>query len=96
MGVGSELSYKSFTLGFNFDIRVGGLMYSRTKGTTYFVGNSPQTLFNDRQPFIVPGSVIEVKDAANNISYVENTTLLTIAIMIVIGIIMVESLTEVT
>ncbi|MBV4054890.1 SusC/RagA family TonB-linked outer membrane protein, partial [Bacteroides eggerthii] len=74
MGVGSELSYKNFTLGFNFDIRVGGLMYSRTKGTTYFVGNSPQTLFNDRQPFIVPGSVIEVKDAANNISYVENTT----------------------
>ncbi|MEG1684518.1 MAG: SusC/RagA family TonB-linked outer membrane protein [Bacteroides sp.] len=74
MGVGSEFSYKDFTFGFNFDIRVGGLMYSRTKGTTFFVGNSPQTLYNDRQPFIVPGSVIEVENEDKTISYKENTT----------------------
>ena len=74
MGINNEFAYKNISLGFNFDIRVGGLMYSRTKGTMFFVGNSPQTLYNDRQPFIVPGSVIQVKDESGKISYQENTT----------------------
>ena len=74
MGITNEFTYKNFAFGFNFDIRVGGLMYSRTKGTTFFVGNSPQTLFNDRQPFIVPGSVNQVKKADGSMTYVENAT----------------------
>jgi len=69
MGIRNEFAYKDFSLGFSFDFRIGGLMYSRTKGTTLFVGNSPQTLFNDRQPFIVPGSVVKNSDG----TYSENT-----------------------
>ena len=70
MGINNEFTYKDFSFGFSFDLRVGGLMYSRTKGTSYFVGNSPETLYNDRQPFIVPGSVNQLTDG----TYVENTT----------------------
>lgn len=69
LGIGTSLNYKGFGLSVFFDIRQGGLMYSRTKDINYFVGNSLQTLYNDRNPFIIPNSVNKVGD-----SYVENTT----------------------
>lgn len=69
MGVSSSLSWKELTLSISFDIRQGGLMYSRTKEMAYFTGNAAQTTYNDRQPFIIPNSVQLV-----NGKYVENTT----------------------
>jgi len=57
MGFGTTLRYKSLSLSASLDWRKGGLMYSRTKGITYFTGNAIQTAYNDRNPFIVPNSV---------------------------------------
>ena len=74
MGITNNFSFKSWSLGFNIDIRQGGLMYSRTKEITSFTGNSAQTLYNDRRPFIVPNSVNEITNDDGSVSYVENTT----------------------
>jgi len=71
MGVGSRLSYRGFSLSFSFDIRQGGLMYSRTKEMMFFAGIAPETTDNDRQPFIIPNSVTE--DPNNPGQYIENT-----------------------
>ncbi len=68
-GISSNVSYKNLSLSVLFDIRQGGLMYSYTKRLNYFVGNATNTLYNDRQPWIVPNSVID--DGTGN--YVENT-----------------------
>ena len=74
MGIGNTLSYKNFTLDFSFDIRQGGLMYSRTADITRFTGNSITTTYNDRQPFVVPGSVVKVTATDGTVTYVPNTT----------------------
>lgn len=74
MGIGNVLSYKGITLDFTFDIRQGGLMYSRTADITRFTGNSITTTYNDRQPFIVPGSVTRTDDGNGNFTYNPNTT----------------------
>jgi hypothetical protein len=53
-------------------------MYSRTADITYFTGNAMQTAYNDRNPFVVPNSVVqEGVDAAGNPVYVENSIALT-------------------
>lgn len=75
MGLNSSLTYKAFTLSCGFDIRQGGLMYSRTKNINYFVGNAIQTAYNDRNPFIVPNSVVKNSDG----TYSENTTPISVA-----------------
>ena len=73
-GVTNEFSYKNLDFSFALDIRQGGLMYSRTKSITYFTGNSVETTVNDRNPFVVPNSVTEIKDAAGNVTgYKENS-----------------------
>ncbi|MDR1745914.1 MAG: SusC/RagA family TonB-linked outer membrane protein [Tannerella sp.] len=69
MGIGNTFKYKNLSLGFDFDIRQGGLIFSRTKDILYFTGNAVQTLYNDREPFIVPNSVNKIDG-----EYVENTT----------------------
>ena len=56
MGVSTNLKYKGISLGIDFDIRQGGVMYSRTKDINYFTGNAIQTAYNDRNPLIVPNS----------------------------------------
>lgn len=58
MGIGNTLKYRGISLSFDLDIRQGGLMFSRTKDITYFTGNAMQTAYNDRNPFVVPNSVI--------------------------------------
>jgi TonB-linked SusC/RagA family outer membrane protein len=71
MGVGNTFSYKGITLDFSFDIRQGGLMYSRTADITRFTGNSITTMYNDRQPFVVPHSVVANSDGTyspNNVA----------------------------
>jgi len=79
MGLTNSLTYKDFSMSFVFDIRKGGLIYSRTADVNYFVGNAPQTLYNDRNPFIVPNSVQKVPlyDATGAVvgtDYIENRT----------------------
>lgn len=74
MGIGNTLSYKGITLDFTFDIRQGGLMYSRTADITNFTGNSITTTYNDRQPFVVPNSVVKITDDDGNVTYAPNAT----------------------
>ncbi|HEX2976503.1 MAG TPA: SusC/RagA family TonB-linked outer membrane protein, partial [Bacteroidales bacterium] len=71
-GFNTSLSYKGLNLSGTLDIRHGGLMYSRSAEMMFFTGNTPKTTFNDRQPFIIPNSVIKIDDGEGNISYVEN------------------------
>ena len=73
LGIGNTFSYKNFTLDFSFDIRQGGLMYSRTAEITRFTGNSITTTINDRQPFLIPNSVVKNTDDAGNVTYTPNT-----------------------
>jgi len=73
-GMTNSLSYKGINLAFTIDLRQGGMFYSRTKDILYFTGNSVETTYNDRQPFVVPNSVVEVLDADDNVvGYEENT-----------------------
>lgn len=62
MGVTNTFGYKNISFSFDFDIRQGGLLYSRTKDIASFTGNLIETLYNDRQPFIIPNSVNAVAD----------------------------------
>lgn len=72
MGFNTTFRYKGLTLSADLDIRKGGLMYSRTKNISYFTGNAIQTAYNDRNPFIVPNSVVDNGDG----TYSENTVAL--------------------
>ncbi|HEY1196000.1 SusC/RagA family TonB-linked outer membrane protein [Flavobacterium sp.] len=77
MGLKNNFRYKNFTLGGSFDWKQGGKMYSYTKRMNEFTGNGIETAFNDRNTYIIPNSVVEVKDASGNITYVENTVPMT-------------------
>lgn len=79
MGISNKFTYKGLSLGFDIDIRQGGLMYSRTKSISYFTGNALQTLFNDRNPYIIPNSVVETINSEGETVYVENTNPISIA-----------------
>ena len=73
-GVGNRFTWKDLSLSFRFDFRKGGIMYSRTKDITLWAGTVPQTLYNDRKPFIIPNSVVEIEeDEQGDPIYVENT-----------------------
>lgn len=56
-GVSTNLTWKSITLSAALDIRKGGYMFSRSKNLMQFTGNGTVTLYNDRNPFIIPNSV---------------------------------------
>ena len=56
-GVTTSLSAYGFTLSAALDIRKGGYMFSRTKNLMQFTGNGEATLYNGRNPFIIPNSV---------------------------------------
>lgn len=72
IGVGTSLSYKNISISASLDIRQGGLMYSRTAEMTYFSGTNLESTYNDRQPFIVPNSVVEVIENDVVVGYEEN------------------------
>ena len=73
-GAGTKLSFRGIQLSVNFDIKKGGIMYSRTKDISVWAGTVPLTTYNMRQPFIIPNSVYETgQDAAGNPVYAENT-----------------------
>ncbi len=63
-GITNRITYKGISLAGTFDIRNGGIMYSRTSTLVYFSGTTPATTFNDRNPFIVPNSAQQVLDGA--------------------------------
>jgi TonB-linked SusC/RagA family outer membrane protein len=67
MGFNNRFTYKGFTLSAVLDYRQGGKFWSNTAELMAFDGNSPITVFNDRQPFLVPNSVRQV-----GTTYVEN------------------------
>jgi TonB-linked SusC/RagA family outer membrane protein len=73
MGLTNSFSYKGFSLGVALDWRKGGVFYSGTANLLNFVGADPKTTYNDRKPFIIPNSVLEITDAAGNVTgYREN------------------------
>lgn len=74
LGWGTTLRWKDISFTANMEARVGGKMYSRTKGVVYFTGIAKQTAYNDRKPFVVPNSVNKITAADGTVSYVENTT----------------------
>lgn len=76
MGLSNSFTYKDFNLGFSFDYRKGGMMYSYTARINYFVGNATNTIYNDREPFVVPNSVQEFDTDGDGVpdTYKENTT----------------------
>ncbi|MCO5247402.1 MAG: SusC/RagA family TonB-linked outer membrane protein [Chitinophagales bacterium] len=69
MGWGSTLSWKGLVFDIQFDMKKGGVFYSETKRATDFNGTSLSSLLNDRQPYIIPNSVIDNGDG----TYSENT-----------------------
>ncbi len=70
MGFKNKFTYKNLSLSFGIDWKEGGNMYSYTKRLSGFTGNGIETIYNDRNPFIIPNSV--VSDGAGG--WVENTT----------------------
>jgi len=60
MGFTSTWKYKAFSLGIVVDYRQGGYFYSNTARMLDWNGNGTNTMFNDRQPFLVPNSVKEI------------------------------------
>lgn len=62
VGLNNSFSYKGFSLSFLFDARKGGVFYSRTRSLQEFLGTDPRTTYNDRDPFVIPGSVIQMPD----------------------------------
>lgn len=69
-GVTTNLSAYGFTLSAALDVRYGGYMFSRTKNLMQFTGNSIETIYNGRNPFVIPNSVVDNMDG----TYSENTT----------------------
>ena len=75
-GVTTSFSAYGLTLSASLDVHYGGYMFSRTKNLMQFVGNSPVTTYNDRNPFIIPNSAMTVYDEDNNPvpnTYTDNT-----------------------
>lgn len=73
-GVTNSFAWRGFSLRGNLDVRMGGIMYSRTKDITLWAGTTPKTLYNDREPFIIPNAVYEVgRDENGEAIYAENT-----------------------
>jgi TonB-linked SusC/RagA family outer membrane protein len=60
LGISNDFKiFENLTIGCIFDIREGGLIYSGTADILYFTGNAYQSQYNDRQPFVVPNSVVQ-------------------------------------
>ncbi|MBC7886114.1 MAG: SusC/RagA family TonB-linked outer membrane protein [Saprospiraceae bacterium] len=68
-GFGSYVKLFGFTLGANGDFRKGGVFYSYTARLNYFVGNAWNSQYNDREPWVIPNSVVDNGDG----TYAENT-----------------------
>jgi TonB-linked SusC/RagA family outer membrane protein len=73
-GWNNNLSWGNFSFSLTFDLKYGGKMYSRTKDISAWAGTSPVTLYNNREPFIIPNAVYEIgEDEKGNPKYAPNT-----------------------
>ncbi|GAB6121261.1 SusC/RagA family TonB-linked outer membrane protein [Dysgonomonas termitidis] len=70
MGLTNTFTWKDFSLSATLDFRYGGYIYSYTKDYMHWIGSGPETAYNDRNPFIIPNSVVSNGDG----TYSENTT----------------------
>jgi TonB-linked SusC/RagA family outer membrane protein len=70
-GISTAISAYGFTLSADLDVRYGGYMFSRTKNLMIFTGNGEITTYNDRNPFVVPNSVVETTSG-----YEENSSVI--------------------
>ncbi len=69
MGLTNTFTWKGLSLFATLDYRHGGYIYSNTKKYMHWTGSAPETVLNDRKPFMVPNSVIDNGDG----TYSENT-----------------------
>ncbi len=69
MGLTNTFTYKGISLSGTFDYRHGGNIFSYTKDYMHWVGSGPETAYNDRNPFLIPNSVVDNGDG----TYSENT-----------------------
>jgi hypothetical protein len=67
--IGTNISYKNWSMNALFDIKQGGVFYSRNKDLMDFVGTAEETATNNRQDYIWPNSVVANPDG----SYSANT-----------------------
>ncbi|MBF9220000.1 SusC/RagA family TonB-linked outer membrane protein [Hymenobacter ruricola] len=70
-GLSNTFSFKGLSLNVLFDTKQGGKFWSNTINTGYFSGNLKETTANDRQPFLIPNSVVRNTDG----TYSANTKL---------------------
>lgn len=75
IGLNSTMKWKGFSLGATFDYRGGHSTYFGIEDDMLFTGTSYASGLMGRQRFVFPNSVIEVTDAAGNVSYQENTNI---------------------
>jgi TonB-linked SusC/RagA family outer membrane protein len=68
--VGTMIGYKGFSVNALVDIRQGGQFLSITKNQTEFNGTALSTLIGNREPFVIPNSVVQNADG----TFSENTT----------------------
>ncbi|WP_046245841.1 SusC/RagA family TonB-linked outer membrane protein [Hymenobacter terrenus] len=68
-GLSTTFSFKGLALNVLFDAKQGGKFYSQTIAAGYFAGTLKETAANDRQPFVIPNSVVQNSDG----SYAPNT-----------------------
>lgn len=74
MSLTNTVSYKNFRFSCLIDYQEGGLMYSNTANATFWSGNNEQSTVNDRRPYVIPNTVVEIKDAEGQVTgYRENT-----------------------
>lgn len=72
MGFNNTLRFKNLSLGFSFDYRKGGLMYSATKSIVLFDGNAEETMYNMRNPWVWPNAVYQSGTENGKPVYTEN------------------------
>ena len=85
-GITSTVSWKGLSLSATLETRQGGNVVSSTAAQMYFAGIAEETAFNDRESYIIPGSVTQqivdgtpVVDDQGNAVYVPNTVPLTMS-----------------
>ena len=65
-GFSTDFTFKGFTLSALVDWRQGGLFYSNTARMLDWNGNGTNTMFNERQPFLVLNSVKVISEAGGS------------------------------
>ncbi len=69
MGLTNTFTWKGLSLSATFDYRNGGYIHSQTKDYMHWTGSSPESVLNDREPFLMPNTVIDNGDG----TFSENT-----------------------